>query len=179
MNELYSNYLEHHGILGQKWGVRRYQNADGSLTEAGRRRYGVEGERTAKQTTRRLNDLDQAIAYNVRDYNDANKVLNKFSKKAGRKKRKGKELSDRDNKKIKAEAEKLLNAALNIEEGHKETERILKEIPDGFDLRQYDVPRDVTKFTERLLYGAAGAFYQRNVWGVEYQVKNKSKKQHK
>lgn len=31
-------YLEHHGILGQKWGVRRYQNADGSLTEAGKKR---------------------------------------------------------------------------------------------------------------------------------------------
>lgn len=31
--------LSHHGILGQKWGVRRYQNPDGSLTEEGRRRY--------------------------------------------------------------------------------------------------------------------------------------------
>lgn len=31
--------LEHHGILGQKWGVRRYQNSDGSLTEAGKKRY--------------------------------------------------------------------------------------------------------------------------------------------
>lgn len=34
-----SNELYHHGIKGQKWGVRRYQNADGSLTAAGKKRY--------------------------------------------------------------------------------------------------------------------------------------------
>lgn len=33
-----SRTLAHHGILGQKWGVRRFQNADGSLTEAGKKR---------------------------------------------------------------------------------------------------------------------------------------------
>lgn len=33
--------LEHHGILGQKWGRRRYQNPDGSLTAEGRKHYGV------------------------------------------------------------------------------------------------------------------------------------------
>ena len=33
-------YLAHHGILGMKWGVRRYQNEDGSLTAEGRKHYG-------------------------------------------------------------------------------------------------------------------------------------------
>lgn len=37
-----NNYLEHHGVKGQRWGVRRYQNVDGSLTDKGRQRYSKE-----------------------------------------------------------------------------------------------------------------------------------------
>ena len=33
-----NNYLEHHGILGMKWGIRRYRNKDGTLTNAGKKR---------------------------------------------------------------------------------------------------------------------------------------------
>lgn len=36
---MYYSHLYHHGIKGQKWGVRRFQNANGSLTNAGRSRY--------------------------------------------------------------------------------------------------------------------------------------------
>lgn len=35
----YPNELYHHGIKGQKWGIRRYQNLDGSLTAMGKKRY--------------------------------------------------------------------------------------------------------------------------------------------
>lgn len=37
----YNDYLEHHGIKGMHWGIRRFQNTDGSLTGAGKKRYGV------------------------------------------------------------------------------------------------------------------------------------------
>lgn len=35
----YSDHIEHHGIQGQKWGIRRYQNTDGSLTPEGKKHY--------------------------------------------------------------------------------------------------------------------------------------------
>ena len=38
----YSSELYHYGVKGQKWGIRRYQNPNGTLTEEGKIRYGVD-----------------------------------------------------------------------------------------------------------------------------------------
>ena len=40
MTKEYSDYLAHHGVKGQKWGVRNWQNEDGSYTEEGKHHYG-------------------------------------------------------------------------------------------------------------------------------------------
>lgn len=50
---LEQNSLKHHGIKGMKWGVRRYQNADGTLTSAGKKRY--------SNTTRMYKDLKKQV----------------------------------------------------------------------------------------------------------------------
>ena len=44
--------LQHHGILGMKWGVRRFQNEDGSLTAAGKKRYGDDSDGSQRQLSR-------------------------------------------------------------------------------------------------------------------------------
>ena len=44
-----NNELQHFGIKGMKWGVRRYQNKDGSLTPAGKKRYDESDEEREKK----------------------------------------------------------------------------------------------------------------------------------
>lgn len=59
------DYIKHHGIIGQKWGVRRYQNADGTLTEAGKKKIRRTYEKTFdsydkyRRTKKRVYAVDQ------------------------------------------------------------------------------------------------------------------------
>ena len=66
--------LYHHGILGMKWGVRRFQNEDGSLTAAGKSRYGSSGGETRKPSARQKQKEDRI--------NKARKVNASYSKAA-------------------------------------------------------------------------------------------------
>ena len=46
-----NNYLEHHGIKGQRWGIRRYQNADGTLTNAGKKKMHRDSDKLNKKAS--------------------------------------------------------------------------------------------------------------------------------
>ena len=45
--EIMENELYHFGIKGQKWGIRRFQNKNGSYTDEGKKRYGIDPQSNA------------------------------------------------------------------------------------------------------------------------------------
>lgn len=61
LNDVYDDYLEHYGILGMKWGVRRYQNADGTLTSAGKKRYKNDTPEQIERSERRKAKVKKAV----------------------------------------------------------------------------------------------------------------------
>ena len=75
-------YLVHHGIKGQRWGIRRYQNEDGSLTPAGVRRYQKLDEKWVKRKSTRV--YNKALKESKSEMKEYIKELQKTNPAAGK-----------------------------------------------------------------------------------------------
>lgn len=74
----YINELYHHGIKGQKWGIRRFQKKDGSLTPAGKKRYDDSNESTStKQRMTHRQKLEAKYRQNGMSEEQAKAAANK------------------------------------------------------------------------------------------------------
>lgn len=71
----YKQYLAHHGVKGQKWGIRRYQNEDGTLTPEGQKKYGWYYSGQINRLAREKNKTDykkpETIERKQKEYDDA------------------------------------------------------------------------------------------------------------
>ena len=161
--------LYHYGTLGQKWGIRRYQNPDGTLTEAGKRRYWGNGsDYTNVGRKRYIKDL-------VKDYNQINGTNVNLRKAVVRVDGKyftgkGVELDPKDTSIIRAE-----NKSATVRKGKKEYETITND-----SLKRQIDEKPNTQMTKDELRIAKEYYEQLNGYeeaGAKYAKRHMSKEQ--
>ena len=143
--------LYHHGVKGQRWGVRRYQNKDGSLTAYGKKRYAkelakLEAEkkrvRQQEQTAKKIKKLDDMR----KDIDERKKALNPDDTPESAKRQKApsvpkkRKLSELSNEEIQAKIDRM-----NLENKYKE---LAQAQIDAVSKKEVSKGR---KFTEEVL----------------------------
>lgn len=155
------NELYHHGILGQKWGIRRYQNADGTLTAAGKQRYGVsEKARTSENYQNKLNDISEYKGAIVTQFQKNQIRMNKLQRKIEFKKRFGKDTSDLE-KELKACQKEKSNLTKEYENNLKELDKEFKKaLSKGNYIQRYKVQKDFSDANSKFLrqYGVVDKY---------------------
>lgn len=112
------NELMHHGVHGQKWGVRRYQNKDGSLTLAGKKRaLRIQNDYTELQNNKKYRDRNGNMTYagrkkSLKLQNEYATVTGKkhliaFNNKTDKSKKNGKDIGEMTNQELQAKVDRL------------------------------------------------------------------------
>lgn len=145
--------LMHHGIKGQKWGVRRFQNADGTWTAAGKERYGDGdndgGSRSVAGTARRA--LAKVYDVNERFYNKTgNKVMASMNAASKAEQIKKAEVADKAAAERKAQKIEAKESA-KAEKAAKEAARVDSSIAKNSATRR--VAEDYHRLTDREFAG--------------------------
>ena len=117
------NELYHYGVLGQKWGVRRYQNADGSLTAEGKKRYAKELKSDNKDA---FEYGSEATIYGRASVHAANKAA-KLEDKAKKKLEKDPEMLKKSTQRAVEKEWAAETAALKIAKEYKQKEADAKK----------------------------------------------------
>lgn len=79
-NNVYSDELQHWGIKGMKWGVRRYQNKDGSLTPEGQKRYDEMSDDAKYSYDRKKKDISQMSNAELKKLNERRRLEQEYGK---------------------------------------------------------------------------------------------------
>lgn len=87
--------LTHHGIKGQKWGVRRFQNEDGSLTNAGRSRYDIRADKREAAKNRHIAAIDKSRTRIGKWYHNERAFRNQLRENVNRDKASANTLSEK------------------------------------------------------------------------------------
>lgn len=136
--------LAHYGVLGMKWGVRRFQNTDGTLKAAGKGRY--DGEPMSKSQLGKVQKKYSARSIQ-RQLNRNDKRLAKYKQDVAIAKVKNAKASLGFNqKRIDRTKQKLDKAQKRLDDGQKKTNDLIKQASDnGYTLKSQQVIRYTTK----------------------------------